>query len=584
MSNQLRLIICIGIVLLSVVISYSRIFFGIDLTDEAYYLAVPYSFILGNHPYLNEMSMQQSFGILLSPWIKLYTFFANGTTGVALYVRHLFFFLSFSTAVAAYRLFAQYLPRDLAYLLGAIQLAYIPHCIPTLSYNTLGSLLFSLGLYLALIAIGQNQENRSRHLYAALSGFALGSCAFSYFGFLPAIGVLGCIWVVFLSSPKRSLSDRSLFFVWIGALSATLMIAAVILYRCGFNNISASYRFANSFKAHGGGFDKLGAIFRTAWDWFPPLKWLGITLPISAIALFFNRKRFGMTVALFIPLWLAPLFKEADAHAGSHLFMPFYVLFGLPLVLSLRKKTKLSLLFFWLWVPSMVAALSVGWISSGGFHALAVGLMPAFLVTLAAAVSLRAHPNWFELYTPRLILISILTSLLYFQYAFVYRDDPIIKQDAYVQSGPFFGIKTSHAKEQFLAAFAQDIKLYSKNQSTVLFYDEFPGGYLFSALRPLTPLVWMPPLSHYPHDRNFYVDYFSTQDHLPDLVFEFSKFPLTSTLMNDLKTPHLSDAFEGFFLNRPGYRLVKETTFYRILAKAQHAPNPSARSPIESHE
>src|SRR5580700_10165291 len=86
-----------------VAVSYWRLSYGVDFTDEAWYVAVPYRFVLGGRPYVDELSVPQTTAaVLLYPFLWAYHALA-GRTGIVLFVRHLHFLvaLGVGTAVAA---------------------------------------------------------------------------------------------------------------------------------------------------------------------------------------------------------------------------------------------------------------------------------------------------------------------------------------------------------------------------------------------------------------------------------------------------------------------------------------------------
>ncbi len=44
----------------AIALGYWRLFYGVDFTDEAWYVAVPYRFVLGGTPYVDELSVPQT--------------------------------------------------------------------------------------------------------------------------------------------------------------------------------------------------------------------------------------------------------------------------------------------------------------------------------------------------------------------------------------------------------------------------------------------------------------------------------------------------------------------------------------------
>src|ERR1043165_8922516 len=67
-----------------------RMLHGIDLTDEAFYIALPYRFALGDRPFMDELNIAQTAGLLLYPFVKLYVLIVGDTTGIFLFIRVLY--------------------------------------------------------------------------------------------------------------------------------------------------------------------------------------------------------------------------------------------------------------------------------------------------------------------------------------------------------------------------------------------------------------------------------------------------------------------------------------------------------------
>ncbi len=63
---------------------------GVDLQDEAYYLAFGYRFAQGDIPLVDELSLHQLPGILLSPFVRAYTAAVGSTDGIVLAGRMLY--------------------------------------------------------------------------------------------------------------------------------------------------------------------------------------------------------------------------------------------------------------------------------------------------------------------------------------------------------------------------------------------------------------------------------------------------------------------------------------------------------------
>ena len=60
------LAVLVGLVVVGFV--WNRYLYGTELTDESFSIALPYRFVLGDRPFVEEVSIQQTSGILLLPF------------------------------------------------------------------------------------------------------------------------------------------------------------------------------------------------------------------------------------------------------------------------------------------------------------------------------------------------------------------------------------------------------------------------------------------------------------------------------------------------------------------------------------
>jgi len=64
-----------------------RLPYGVSHRDEAFYGAMPYSFLLGNRPYVDELARHQNAGILVLPFFRLYRAIVGSADGIILFNR-----------------------------------------------------------------------------------------------------------------------------------------------------------------------------------------------------------------------------------------------------------------------------------------------------------------------------------------------------------------------------------------------------------------------------------------------------------------------------------------------------------------
>jgi hypothetical protein len=133
------------VVLAVIGLTYWRLYYGIDFTDESYYVAVPFRLVLGARPFVDETAVaQQLAAILIYPFVRAY-YAVAGQTGIVLFLRHLQFLFSLTVALAVVFALRSVLETRRAVLVGLAVVAFVPFNIHSLSYNTLGGGLFTAG-------------------------------------------------------------------------------------------------------------------------------------------------------------------------------------------------------------------------------------------------------------------------------------------------------------------------------------------------------------------------------------------------------------------------------------------------------
>jgi hypothetical protein len=140
-----RLILCA-----TIAVVYPRMYFSYAFSDEAYYLAIPYSFTLGVRPFFDEPSIYQLAAFFTQPLIELYVAITGSSAGLVLFGRHLYFASSILCVMALRHFWKPLIGSGPASALTAVVVAYVPFCIFGLSYNTMTYFGLLAGLLLLL--------------------------------------------------------------------------------------------------------------------------------------------------------------------------------------------------------------------------------------------------------------------------------------------------------------------------------------------------------------------------------------------------------------------------------------------------
>ena len=145
---RLRTRLAFAAVIASAGLTYGRLFYGVDLTDEAFYIAVPFRFVLGAEPLVDETNLvQQTPGLLLYPlsrsgigswaWTGSFSTPATFTSSSPSASPH-----GFRPASPSAR------RRRCERPVAATAIVFVPFGIHGLSYNTFATGFFTVGCFL----------------------------------------------------------------------------------------------------------------------------------------------------------------------------------------------------------------------------------------------------------------------------------------------------------------------------------------------------------------------------------------------------------------------------------------------------
>lgn len=173
-----------------------RAFYGLDWSDESYYIAVTERFFQGDHPFREEWFPTQLIGILLLPVYSLYRFIFGGNDGILLFMR--LCYLGFSIFVSLLMYFClvrndniQRIPAAMAVFSN---LFYVRANIPTMSYYSLG-----LGCFLIFLLLRKVEDGRTK----ILSGVAF-SVSVVCMPYLTLYFILILLWEIYRYSKNRN--------------------------------------------------------------------------------------------------------------------------------------------------------------------------------------------------------------------------------------------------------------------------------------------------------------------------------------------------------------------------------------------
>ena len=474
-----------------------RVRFGVDLQDEAFHVALPYRFALGDQPFVDELSIGQTAGLLAYPFVKIYVTMVGSSTGLVLFLRALYVGLFAVAGWTAFELARARLPFAPSLLIGSACVAFVPYGIPGLSYNTVSMGGFAIGAFVVARWLLMPRPTAPAFIKDPLAwaGFAHAAAAFAYPTFLvPALATGLAILACAASGARR----RGLLRFAGGGLCFTALIAPVVL--AAGHHLRDVYAYSSVTIGDQSVYRReFLLVMREILGEHPELV---AAVAVLALLIVLARRWPSLTI-LALPMvpWLScsALLPVSGPMASSRYLTGFALLAPI-LALALRDRRAARTLLLAVWTLSAIAGVLTAWSSANGAVAASLGLLPAAIVSavfLALWID-EAVTGW-RLGWPRELLAlsaavfpAILIHCEWLDHA-VYLDGPLPELTARVTEGPYQGLFTTPQKKAWLREVSANIERHKTGERS-LFYYRFPAGYLIANQRPLAASAWIFPI------------------------------------------------------------------------------------------
>ena len=509
-KNPFFLAILLGI-LPVLVLSIYRSFYGFDWSDETYYTALSFRFILGDRLFLNSWDIHQTSSVVTIPLVALYRFLSGNTDGILLFMRLCYVGLTGIVALYALYVLTENGTVVTAAVSACLIILFVPGNIGTWSYNTM-SLQFMFLSWLMLV----NEKRRMRTIRLIFSGvfYALSVQCYPYL-FL----VLPVYMAWFIVYSYREINHNIIKPQWIWLIGLLTICVCFILYilitsaseiekllsNLGYLFSDPEHPAKNYLVSLRGYFASLASVMGKT----------GIVIiSMSFVLLLFfllqkniDRKHLkdvlviiliGLTAACFYQVWIS---LPDDPSCINMLALPLALVGPALYFLIGRKGGALVPLYFSGWIFSLTVHLAS---NNGLNHSVYPLILSSIAVISYVGACLKSNdiPHAVRSYLEKIIvitgsavLIMILLGTGYLRVSYVYRDESIPKLTTRMEDGPTAGLYTTKESalkyEEVIAA----IHKYAPDTGTAFYTKLLPFGYLSENLRPATPSIWRTPVN-----------------------------------------------------------------------------------------
>ncbi|MGE4132086.1 MAG: hypothetical protein AB7F86_10650 [Bdellovibrionales bacterium] len=532
-------IMCVACIL----ISFARLFFAAELTDESSSIAQEFIFPQTGRLFEADLFVQSAPAAVIAPLVELYKR-TLGVEGFVLFTRFVYFAWAALAAWASFLFLQRHFRRDLSAIIACVPMCFYPFSITGWTYNNVGMCGTVIGISFLML--------RSSWA-AAFSALAICVTCFSY----PPLTFLFAVvipWYFFRS--RAPLVQRLIF---LGVFLLGCGVVASLVLGAGRDNIHRVIEFTKAFEWVGG-WKKVSKIFLH----------LGYALSRSGLVvvlgvLWWTRKRAGRLAPGKNDSWfligcvLLTLFSgmKTQQTMGFMVYAPiamlaFFLIGRLRWSAEFLKgfEVRLALGF------GFGAALITGYFSSNMVMNAALGMIiPLQILGLESARALESSGKVSTKWAPRFLLM-ILMILAIGNYRYIYRDEPIYRLTSRIAEGPFKGVFSHQDRAQMLTELYRDISKASQGRTSI-FAAYLAPAYYQADLKPLTGMLFL-------HDGVIWTD--ETMRLALYHTIDLGIWP--DIVVSRKEEGHLDgNRFEDFFKSGQPYEVFADNQWYRILVR-----------------
>ncbi len=505
----------------------NRIKYGVEFSDESWYVAEPYAVAeMGSVPFVNNISQSPGFTIPLAFAFKIFCLINGGTEGIVFFSRCLFLAVSFFTALITVFILNKYTSLKIP------TITIIPLAVATntgynlyaINYHTIG--LIYLPLILAFVYAEYNDNSKKSFIWGGLAGI------FAARAIIGTVHIISALFIIFLTLCFQK-KTKKIAGILSGCLLVGLIIICSVCLKYGFIRLlfwlkmylnqgyflmGNLWNFSNSARA-------ITQMFKYAIIMFVAMGIVRIILK-KPIAFDFLLKS---VVIILLAIGIVYSIKRND-YLGTRIsylswFLPF--LYGFYSVRqSTCNKYIMLISFSYLCIFLFVSFTTATGFDRGKAYWLSV---PAIITVVMLFNESREEPfsmNYISGILKNIVNVGVICILLFFAFFkiwvifdYIYRDDDISKLTYKVDEGIWKGLYTSEKKAACIVDTEKYLKSITKTDDYILCLDWVSFGYMMVNGKICSPTTL--DACHYTYNVNTpnpYYMYFASSNRVPDKI------------------------------------------------------------------
>jgi hypothetical protein len=499
----------LAVCLAAFLFTWARLFVGMDVKDEAYYVVLPWRWVLGERPFSHEQTLFQLPALLEYPFLKLFGLVrGNDPTGLILYTRHLYLLMMLGVALAVFQFVRRMVRWQFAAPIAATSLTFIFWATPNLSYDTMAIAFLTLVVVFECRVVVLSGGWR----WALASGAAAGAAVVAYPTLIVLLPLTAAVLVAGLKlgpgswalEPAGLQSSsiphaagaapgwRSVLLVWLAGVALVLVPVGLLLADFGLGNVLRGARnTAAGTQAAGqlGGLAKLDAVLHDVWLFVTSQPFALVAL-LAVYLVYRRRPRAGRLLLAGAPVVLfvagQRIFLDASGYVLAFVLLAPYLFLFIPA----SKKALAARLLLCVWAVAVVGGVVTSYTSAAGYVNAAVGAAPGVMVSalfLAWALEAAGGPSRARacargLWAPTLtltVLAAVVAVTIAFQFQYQQHDAAYSSLTSRFDSGPWWGIAAVVEQRRQVDDVGAALAAVGHTDDSLLVLYVAPGYYLF---------------------------------------------------------------------------------------------------------